>query len=178
MGLGSLRVIAHALFDSEFQQLRKRLASAKHNTDSFEEGVAWLLHLCGFASARYGHKDMQGATDVVAFRDESIAIFAECTAKIPPLEKIGDLRNRADAFQQRVNERGRSIVLARAMFVAVSKKEISDEPVDRDHEQRVVLVAKEDMEALLEGAIRGEDAVHAWGYIVNCSPKFGAIHLE
>lgn len=64
------------------------------------------------------------------------------------------------------------------MFVGVSRKEVSHDLVERTHEQKVVLVAKEDMEALLEGAIRGEDAVHAWGYVVNCGPKFGPIHLE
>ncbi len=179
VGLGSVRVLAHALFDGDFEQLRKRLNSSKQNTDNFEEGVAWLLHLCGFASVRYGHKDMQGATDVVAFREGSIAVFAECTSKLPPFEKILDLRNRAAAFQRRVKEaRGSSIVLARAMFVGISRRDISDEFVARAHEERVLLVAKEDMEDLLEGAIRGEDARHAWARIVGCGPKFGPIHLE
>lgn len=179
VGLGSLRVIAHAMFDDGFQLLQKRLSSARSNTNNFEEGVAWLLHLCGFASVRYGHKDVQGATDVVAFRDESVVVFAECTAKIPPFQKVVDLRNRADAFQRRVRDsHGRSVLLLRAMFVDVPRQDISDDLVQRAHEDKVVFVTQDDMNRLLEAAATGESALHAWAIMANCGPKFGSIHLD
>lgn len=178
VGLGSVRTIAHAVFDADFDSLRRRLSNPK-TTEAFEEGIAWLLHLCGFSAARYGHKDMQGAVDVVAFRDDSIAIFAEATSKIPPVEKIIDLRNRADAFQRRVKEaRGVSVVLCRCMFVGVSREALSDEMISRAHDETVVLVANEDIDDLLEGALRGESATRAWGRLANCGPKFAGIHLE
>jgi hypothetical protein len=179
IGLGTTRVFAHALFDPDFAQLRKRLNASKQNTDHFEEGVAWLLHLCGFSSARYGHKDMQGATDVVAFSEEHMAVFAECTSKLPTLEKISDLSARADAFQRRVKDaRGSAAMLARAMFIGISRKDITDEFVERAHEQRVLLVANEDIQDLLDGALRGEDAVRAWGRIAHCGPRFGPMYYE
>jgi hypothetical protein len=87
--------------------------------------------------------DLQGATDVVAFRDENLAIFAECTAKIPPPEKIRDLTARADAFQRRVKEaHGQPVVLARAMFMTIPKKDVTDALVERAHEDKVLLVAQ------------------------------------
>jgi hypothetical protein len=177
VGLGSARVVAHALFDTDFDLLAKRLRNAK-SSESFEEGVAWLLHLCGYSAARYGHKDVQGATDVVAFSD-NIAIFAECTAKLPSTEKMKDLQARADAFQNRMSElQGRKLLMARAMFMPLPKSEISADFIQHAHEFRVTLVAQEDMANLLEGAIRGEDSRRAWAVIACCGPKFGGIALE
>jgi hypothetical protein len=178
MGLGSARAVAHALFDRDFELLTRRLQSTK-NTDSFEEGVTWLLHLCGYSAARYGYKDVQGATDVVAFGDESIAIFAECTSKLPTTEKMKDLQARADAFQNKMEElQGRKLLLARAVFLPIPRGEIGDDLVNAAHDVRVTLVAKEDMANLLEGAVRGEDSRRAWAVIACCGPKWASIHLE
>lgn len=178
VGLGSARVVAHALFDRDFELLTKRLQNTK-NTDSFEEGVAWLLHLCGYSAARYGHKDVQGATDVVAFSDESIAIFAECTSKLPSTDKMKDLQTRANAFKRKMEElQGRKLLLARAVFLPIPRSEVSEDLRDSAHELQVTLVAQEDMANLLDGAIRGEDSRRAWAVIACCGPKFGSIYLE
>jgi hypothetical protein len=64
------------------------------------------------------------------------------------------------------------------MFVGVPKAELSEDLVSRAHEHRVLLVANEDVEDLLRGAIRGEDAVQAWARIVLCGPPYAPIHLE
>src|SRR5207249_3641779 len=56
IGLGFPRLYAHELVDPEFLILQERLDPkfARQKPDKFEEGVAWLLHLCGFSSVHYG----------------------------------------------------------------------------------------------------------------------------
>lgn len=168
-GLGSARVLSHELIDTDFAALRRRLFERKGKNDPgrHEEGVAWLLHLCGLSAARYGYKDMQRATDVVAFMGDYAAIYAECTLELPGLAKLKDVESRAEALRNRLEQRyGRSITLVRAIFVPHERRDIDPQDFDAAHEQAgAIYICRDDMEELIEMARRGESAAACFWFI-------------
>ncbi|MGH7228465.1 MAG: hypothetical protein ACREIH_04550 [Nitrospiraceae bacterium] len=160
-GLPPNRIVAHEILDPEFKALRTRLLNAKAGRgDRFEEGVAWLLHLCGFSATRYGYKDVQRSTDVIAFLGDAAAIYAECTTAIPDPVKTGTLHSRALELRSAIRTGdGSSIKILSLMFVAKRRTDVPSEVVKMCRGYEVVLVSLEDMEDLLEMARRGEHPV-------------------
>jgi hypothetical protein len=169
VGLAGARVVAHAVIDSDFRALRSRLFERKNKSDSdrYEEGVAWLLHLCGFSVSRYGYKDVQRATDVVAFFDDSAAIYAECTLEFPSMDKLKDIETRAEGLRTRLEVNyGRSIALVRAIFLPHNRAELSPADANDAHDQaRSIYICGDDQEELLRMARRGESADACFAFI-------------
>ena len=161
-GLPNTRVLAHQFLDPDFRALEKRLGlgdNKKPKADQFEEGVAWLLHLCGMSAAHYGHKDMQRAPDILAFTENFRVLFAECTIEPPSLDKVKNLRSRAAAYQKRViHHYGVEIFVQPALFVAFPEEELTDGELESIHDLDCVVVGTTGMNKLIEGAFQGEDA--------------------
>ncbi len=168
-GLGRSRLVAHQLIDRDCEQLRDRLAAKPKRTEQrngkrdgrFEEGITWLLHLCGLHTARYGYGDLQQSPDVLAFLDERGALYVECSVDFPPPAKVVKLRTRAEKFRSTMaKEYRRDGIVAPLVCIPLRRSELSEEQVENVLSERVGLLCEEDLTNLLNQALAGEDPVH------------------
>jgi hypothetical protein len=164
-GVLSPRLEAHRTVDTEFAGLRARLLAGRlglkdkkpGRAGAFEEGVAWLLHLAGFVTIRYGN-EVQNSVDVVAFRDDECAVFVDCTVEKPDGDKTAKVGGRAKTYAHEMRLRdGRSMLVYAAVFTLASRATVSDEQRKGAYEHdEVVIVCKEDLERLLDFVLLGE----------------------
>lgn len=155
VGAGNLRVLAHQYNDDlDLEMLRKKLFG--ENSDLFEEGVAQLLHLCGFAAEHIAGK--REAVDVVAFAATDDVLFVECTLRELDMKKLDKLAARARSFEdmmeRRVGEEGGHV--RRALFMPVRRKAVAAATLEAVEQHGVMLVCKEEIELIIEMALRGE----------------------
>jgi hypothetical protein len=68
--------------------------------------------------------------------------------------------------------------MVRAIFLPVPRSHFSEDLIERAYSDKVVLVGEEDMEDLLDGATRGEDAERAWGFLATRGPEYGPTYIE
>jgi hypothetical protein len=170
-GLGRSRLVAHQLIDPECKELRDRLAAkpkgieqkkAKRD-DRFEEGVTWLLHLCGLHAARYGYSDVQQAPDVVAFLDDRGALYVECSIDFPPGEKLSKLRTRAEKFRATMaQEYQRDIIVEPLVCIPLRRSDLSEDQLENVRSERIGLLCEEDLAKLRDQAHSGEDPVRVF----------------
>ncbi len=179
-GLASARLVAHELIDSDFEQLLIRLAGGKQKQDDlFEQGVAWLLHLCGFSVAHYGFKDMQSATDVVAFLGDAYAVYAECSLKPPDADKLKKVSSRAEMLRSVLEDKhGQRITLVRAYFCPRPRSHFAEDEVEHMSKEHVVLVANEDIEELVARARRGEPALETFFHLGMIGNRMASSHVS
>jgi len=155
VGAGNLRILAHQHNDdAELESLRKSLfgVSAQH----FEEGVAQLLHLCGFSAEHIAGK--KEAVDIVAFADESDVLLVECTLRELDSKKLDKLGARARALEELMERRVGSTgaYVRRALFMPVGRKAVPAPTLEAVQDHGVLLVCQEELELMIEMALRGE----------------------
>ncbi len=163
-GVASTPALAHELADPGFAILRSFLLGPVHRKgDNFEVGVAWLLHLAGFRSVRYGLKRLQRAVDVVAYLDDFNLVYGECSVEPPDPDKLSDVASRASALTELATSRGRRpiTVLPTIFTAAPSGPLVRERPYPE-----VLILAREDIEDLLERALRGESAARFYEDLV------------
>lgn len=154
-GLGSTRVVAHLVADPEAAWLRSCLIGKEsHNSEAFEVAVAWLFHLLGFASVRYGYKRLQRTVDVEAFLDERAAVFAECTVEPPDSKKIDDVERRAQALMTAATAAQRPLDIIPAVFTSAGMVNAV-----RTTNSQVIVLPREELADLLDRALRGDAAI-------------------
>jgi len=98
----NLRLMAHEEFDERSETLQEWLRGrGRSKSRNFEYAVSTLLHFCGFHTEWIGHGGVaEEAPDVFAFHSKSrTLIVAECTVKVPDINKLRDLRERAGQLQ-------------------------------------------------------------------------------
>jgi hypothetical protein len=107
---------------------------------------------------RYGFKDLLQGPDVVAFEGDNSVLYGECTVALPDDSKIQQVRSGAEAFKRVMAERfGRAMFMARVVFCSQRRPPGLEDWLAKIYEEdRVAVAFAEDLEELLEGAIRGE----------------------
>lgn len=159
-GLGRARVVAHELVDPGCKALRARLTlQGKGKTQhQFEEGVGWLLHLCGLHTARYSYPDLQHSPDAIAMYGDRGVLYVECSVEFPPMAKLAKLRARAEMFTNTMkNGHHARLSVAPLFCVPLKRSEVVSEHLLEVRDQRVGLLCAEDLEEILARALRGED---------------------
>jgi hypothetical protein len=154
VGAGNIRVLAHQQNDDpNLQELRKKLSGTA--AERFQEGVAQLLHMCGFAAEHiFGERE---AVDVIAFADNDV-LFVECTLKELDTKKLDKLSARARAFEEVLERRilQDRVHVRRALFIPVRREAVPGRTVEAAEEHGAVLVCKEEIEQIINLAVRGE----------------------
>ncbi len=140
--------LVHEQFDSGFRQLRLLLFGSddKGQKDSrqFEQGVAWLLHLCGCAAMHLGLKegknDLHGSPDIVARTPNDDVMVGECSLKSPAPNKLAKLVERAQSIGSLLQRAGVPGAVRAVFFVGEECSGDSEgiELVDRPRLMRIV----------------------------------------
>jgi hypothetical protein len=124
-GVPSGALLVHQQFDPECDLLETLLfgPSRRGQKDGreFESGVAWLLHLCGFAAMHLGRKDggkdLQSAPDIVARTPSGELLIGECTLLAPTEQKVEKIRTRSQSTSGMLERVGVATVVRPVLFI-------------------------------------------------------------
>lgn len=161
LGAGGVHLLAYGALDPELRALRTTLlpaslAQAKTAKRDFEHAVARLLSLAGFrADALGGFPGVQDAADVLATTpDGTSSLLVECT--VGPLNtregKPARLFERVDAVQRQLGRGARVLPVMATVRHGEAVAPSEREAAGRDG---IVVLVREDLEQLLEKALRG-----------------------
>jgi len=168
-GFPAARMDVHGIIDPDFSRIWNRLAARRNfkarsgdtqatrpDARAFEEGVVWLLALCGLTPIQYG-VGTEDSLDVVAHYNDRLLLAGECTVKLPIPGKVQRFLQRVGELEEGLKAAGREIRVGKTFFVACSEtlpglKERRQELEERD----IVLVCKDDLERLLQSAMEGK----------------------
>jgi len=146
------RILAYSHFDENLNVLKDYLeGKGKGPLKEFEIGVDLLLHFCGFNVGYYGQiKRIQEEIDLVAFVPTSNHIIAvECTTKdLDVNEKLSKFSRRVKELQERLVKFS-TIPL---IFTALERAKISKSDLKKAKDERIGVVAAEEVQRLLEMA--------------------------
>ncbi len=155
------RLAAHGFFDADLAHLAKLVAGKGKDSNDIEAGIAWLLHLCGFASVRLGTTGIQSEVDVMAFSEEPPSMLAvECTTAPADLsKKLNDLIHRCGGLRDSVGD----MPVVPVLFVSGRNYNLSDSDKEEAAEGNVAILDDKDVSELLGKARQGitaRDALH------------------
>lgn len=149
------RYTAHTIYDEEAAKLRER--------DSFEIGVTWLLHLCGFVTAPYGLRGgkLNDVSDVLAQIPYSKRMMlVECTTGELKPEKLMILSTRCERLRT-------ALPGFEIMPVAITTRAPVKEPEERTaYPLGIATLVRPEIEDLLAMAQANESASKVFGYIL------------
>lgn len=94
--------MAYELFDEKFETLLEWLqGKGRAKSRNFEYAVTALLYLCGFQTEWIGHKGLViDSPDIFAFSSKPrVMIVGECTIKVSNVNKLRDLKERAEQLK-------------------------------------------------------------------------------
>jgi len=114
--------------------------------------------LAGLSSAAYGAKDLYHSTDVIAFDNGRSVLYGECTVALPDDEKIQQVRSNSLTFKRVITETyGQQMFVSTVIFCPLPRPPgVEDWLAEVYGEQHVAIAFAEDLEDILQGAIRGE----------------------
>lgn len=167
-GLAQSRKVTHELFDNDFDGLKKRLFTDPQKGNRFEEGVVWLLHLCGLSTPLYGYKDLQDAVDVVAFQGDKCVLIADCSTALPGVKENEDLNRRANLLENRLKERtALEPDLVRVFFCSMPDPKANEQHnlFSQRQENSISYLYQEQLKELVDRALRGDTAEACLEYI-------------
>lgn len=135
------RYVATQLFDRDLKQLRQSVLEA---TDSvkFEQGIASLLFLMGFASAIQLETQ---APDILVTTPGGKLALIECTIRISDFQnKVGKLVERRNALKKSLEDTGHNIQTDAFLVCGLPKAQIA---VDQRQltQHRITLLCREDI---------------------------------
>lgn len=142
----NILLTAHAVFDEDSKGLRRQLSRRR----DFEYAVATLLHLCGFYTERTGRLSGE-LPDILAFSPDKMAlIVGECTTKAPEINKIMDLKKRANKLKRELK-----IDVYPILFTSVKRQDVKSGRPEAIAAPEATIVYFDRLERLYEMASRG-----------------------
>jgi len=162
-GLPNRRVQLHEVFDSDLKTLQRKLnPKTLSNRSSFEQGVATLLHLCGFSIGHVGGGTAEREVDIVAFLGNRPVLLVECTTELPTLHKVQTVVARSKECLRLLHTELPYVVTA--VFTPFAGE------LDRTHhgpvrKEGASLLGASHLQALLEMARRSESPREVLRYI-------------
>jgi len=157
VGLPSSRLLAHEALDPGLELLEMWLFGQKRKSDLFEQGIIWLLHLCGFSTAGYHYRDLQRSPDALAFLGDELALCIECTVEAPSVEKIANLASRAEGLRAASQASGGAVVrVTPLMCIAQERSSVPEAVLHRIEQAGVLALCFEELKEIAIKARRGE----------------------
>lgn len=148
----NLRLTAHEVFDEGAETLLTWLRGEEKRDRSrrFEFAVTTLLYMCGFQTEWIGRPGWaQEAPDIFAFCFEPQAlIIGECTTKVPDINKIRVLRERADSLKEELK-----IEIHPMLFTCL--KSLGDAVEKEARENWITTINSDKLKELFESALKG-----------------------
>jgi hypothetical protein len=163
--LPNARKAAYALFDRDLEVLRDYLwensQPRKNPQRDFEDGVATLLFVLGFASVNMGGiQRLQDAPDCLCCTPSGDYAIVECTTGHPDRDdKLSKLFTRAQGLRGTLDRSGlQERRLLPVLVTAMGRPEIPQTELDKAAQMKIVVVCREDLESALQRADFGESA--------------------
>jgi len=165
------RILAFSHFDEDLSVLKRYLwGKGKVSSDDFEIGVSLLLHFCGLNIGHYGGVNgIKEEIDIIAFVPFSNHIVAgECTLKdIDVNVKLSKLSRRGKELKERLIE----FLITPLIFTALEGAKISKSDLKKAKEERIGVVAIEEIQELLEMAGQNRPLNEILNYLQNLVPE-------
>ena len=147
------RLLAVRHFDSELRMLRAAVLDTT-DSDQFEQGIASLLFLLGFAPVVQIEKD---SPDIVVATPGGQLGIVECTTRIADFSmKLGKLVDRRGALAKAMDGAGHPSDIVAVLVCRLPKDQIASVK-DELRAQRVRLIAKEELVTALEYVLHPPD---------------------
>ena len=155
VGTWSARLRAHEASDPELKKLRERLSVERTKAPWFEEAVAVLLHLAGFAVE---HMRLQSeAFDLLAFGPDERILCIECSVDAPDTDKMQKLLSRTTRLAGTLRRSGQaSISVMSVFFLSIPRDDIAESVREEALERGLLIVCRQEIEELLEAIEQGE----------------------
>ena len=146
------RLAIHAAFDTN-QTVLKRLLfeSKKSDSRSFEDGVAMLMSMLGFAVTQHGRSQkLSDAPDIIAITPAGHVTVVECTVGLPDQDdQIAKVLQRAEAIRKSLASSGwREVQILPIVVTSLSESEIQGHKKDAES-QGVVVACLENIQRAL-----------------------------
>lgn len=150
----------------------------RKNSRDFEFGVAWLMWMLGFNIAQAGATERSSdAPDILATSPQGNLMVVECTTGILKAQnKLANLVDRTEGVRKRLAASGNGhLKLLPVIVTAKTKEEVKGE-LEHAQQSGVVVVTRENLEALLQQTIATPNAeeiyLRGWESI-QLAPDFG-----
>ena len=155
------RVSAYEPFDPDLTALKKSFAHTGEKSDRFEAAVARLFRFLGF-DVEHLTSPISDAVDVIAISETSMVLLAvECTTgDINNKGKLGGLITRTKEIEATERFKGHHEVFS-VLATSLEAKDISRAGMRAAWEDKVAVLAREDLLELLEMACTGRPVVSA-----------------
>lgn len=153
----NLRLTAHEAFDEVSERLLTWLrGEGKNPSTDFEYSVTALLHMCGFQTEWIGCRGLaQDAPDTFAFCSKPQAlIIGECTTKIPDLNKLRKLKERAELLRKELK-----IKIYPVLFTCLEK--LTDDVENEARQNYITIIRSNKLKELFEAALKGRPTEEA-----------------
>jgi len=140
------------LLDSLFEGKKER----KVNQD-FEEGIATILWILGFAPLQLIHPRLKNNPDILVSTPAGKMILAECTTGLIDKEdKLGKLHSRSISIKGQLEKSGvRFLELLPILITALPANEIMD--IDKASKLGILVLTQEDLRAALDRSYLYQD---------------------
>ncbi|WP_075188413.1 hypothetical protein [Teredinibacter haidensis] len=136
------RQIPVQYFDKELKMARRAVFDLP-DSNKFEEGIALLLFMLGFTPAVQLETD---SPDLIAYTPGGKLILIECTTRIADFSsKVGKLVDRRGGLEKSLKESSHHSVVYGALICRLPKDQVATSGIDL-HENRIILLTKEDLE--------------------------------
>lgn len=161
----NLRLTAHEAFDEGSERLLTWLeGEGKRRSRDFEYSVNALLYMCGFQTEWIGREGIfPDAPDIFAFcLEPQSLIIGECTIKIPDLNKVRDLKERAESLRQELK-----IEVYPIIFTCLENLgEAIEKEAQRNH---ITIINSDKLKDLFETALKGQPTEEALNLLLGRS---------
>jgi hypothetical protein len=147
------RLLALQHFDADLRMIRNAIIDS-HDSKKFEQGVAALLYLHGFASVIPLETD---APDLVVSTPGGRMAVIECTTRITDVaSKLGKLVDRRGALSKAIDASGRAAQILAVLICRLPRDQIAAHD-DELRSHNVILFSRESLLHALNGVRNPED---------------------